>query len=531
MGTKQQLGLTMRSVTNPPQRPDASRRGEWVLLGGFALVALVVHLTLYEGYGFFRDELYFIACGKHLAWGYVDHPPGAPLIAWASQKILGDSLFAIRFVPILFAVAQLILTGLTARAMAGGRYAQFLSCLCVFAAPQYFGTWLNTDMFMTLGWAACAWVAARVFAGENERLWLLFGLLAGLALQGKHAMLFFLIAFFAGVVVSPQRKLLRSCWPWCGAAIAFLIALPNVIWEYTHHWATYELLSNIAKSNKNLVLGPWPYLKSNLDSLGMLTLLVWIPGLIWCLFLRDGKRFRSLGWTWIFSFVLFIVLKGKTYYLAPVYPMLFAAGSVAIESWLAHTPRPLQLVVKPALATIVFLRAIIGWPFAMPMMPVEKFIAYEHALHAVPERWETAAVNELPQQYSDMFGWPELAATVAKVYNSIPAGQRGSCGIYGKNYGEAAAIDYFGRRYGLPHAISGHQSYWFWGPAPYTGDCMIFIGPLPSVLDGMYDSVLQAAETTQPYAMPYEYHRPIFLCRSKKFSSLQDLWPRMKFWI
>ena len=530
MRTEQRPELTTKSSAETSQF-HASSRSDWLILGGFALVALVVRLVFYRGYGFFRDELYFIACGKHLAWGYVDHPPGTPFIAWASQEILGDTLFAIRFVPILFAVAQLILTGLTARVTGGGRYAQFLTCLCVFAAPQYFGTWLNTDMFMTLGWAACAWVAARIFAGESQRLWLLFGLFAGLALQGKHAMLFFLIAFFAGIAVSPQRNLLLTRWPWYGAVIAFLIALPNIIWEYTHHWATYELLSNIAKSDKNIVLGPWPYLKSNLDSLGMLTVLVWVPGLIWCLFLKEGRRFRALGWIWIFSFVLFIVLKGKTYYLTPVYPMLFAAGSVAIESWFERMPRSVQLGIKPAFAVIVFLRAAIGWPFAMPMMPVEKFIAYEHALHAVPERTETVAVNELPQQYADMFGWPELAATVVKVYNSIPAGQRESCGIYGRNYGEAAAIDYFGPRLGLPHAISGHQSYWFWGPAPYTGDCMIFIGKPPAALDGMYDSVTQVAETTQAYAMPYEYHRPIFLCRGKKFSSLHDLWPQMKFWI
>jgi hypothetical protein len=530
MRTEQQQELTTKSSVETSQL-HASGRSDWLILGGFALVALVVHLVFYKGYGFFRDELYFIACGKHLAWGYVDHPPGTPFIAWASQKILGDTLFAIRFVPILFAVAQLVVTGLTARVMGGGRYAQLLTCLCVFGAPQYFGTWLNTDMFMDLGWAACAWVATRIFAGESQRLWLLFGLFAGLALQGKHAMLFFLIAFFVGIAVSPQRNLLLTRWPWYGAVIAFLIALPNIIWEYTHHWATYELLSNIAKSDKNIVLGPWPYLKSNLDSLGMLTVLVWIPGLIWCLFLKGGKGFRALGWTWIFSFILFIVLKGKTYYLTPVYPMLFAAGSVAIESGFAQTPHLVQSAVKPAFAIIVFLRAAIGWPFAMPMMPVEKFIAYEHALHAVPERTETVAVNELPQQYADMFGWPELAATVAKVYHSIPAGQRESCGIYGKNYGEAAAIDYFGPRLGLPHAISGHQSYWFWGPAPYSGDCMILIGKPPAVLGGMYDSVTQVAETTQAYAMPYENHRPIFLCRGKKFSSLQDLWPQMKFWI
>src|SRR5271156_5988219 len=217
---------------------SAVSRNNWIILGGFALFTFAIHLIFYGGYGFFRDELYFIACGKHLAWGYVDQPPGAPLVAWFSQKLFGQTLFAIRFVPVLFATAQILLTGLTARAMGGRGYAQFLACLCVLAAPQYFGSYLNTDMFMMLGWAACAWVAARIFAGESPRLWLLFGLFGGLALEGKHAMLFFLLAFLVAVVVSPRRKMLLTPWPWCGAAVASVIALPNVIWEDTHQWAT-----------------------------------------------------------------------------------------------------------------------------------------------------------------------------------------------------------------------------------------------------------------------------------------------------
>src|SRR5271163_1779173 len=298
------LAYSVKATTRPLS-PDRDR-ANWLILGAFAVFTFAIHLVFYKGYGFFRDELYFIACGKHLAWGYVDQPPGAPLVAWFSQKILGQTLFAIRFVPVLFATAQILLTGLTARAMGGRAYAQFLACLCVLAAPQYFGSYLNTDMFMTLGWAACAWVAARICAGESPRLWLLFGLFGGLALEGKHAMLFFLLAFLVAVVVSPRRKMLLTPWPWYCAAVAFAIALPHVIWEYKHRFATYQLLSNIARSNKNLVLGPWPYLHSNIESLGILTILVWVPGLVWCLFLRDGKLFRAIGWTWIFAFALFI---------------------------------------------------------------------------------------------------------------------------------------------------------------------------------------------------------------------------------
>ncbi len=197
-----------------------------MLLGGFTLITLGVHLLLYKGYGIFRDELYFIACSYRLDWGYVDMPPGVAVVAWTSRHVLGNSLFTLRFVPALFAAAQLLVTGLTARAMGASRYAIGLTCLCVLAAPQFFVTFLNTDMFMGLGWAACAWIAARVFAGEDERLWLLFGLFAGLAMQGKHAMTFFGVAFLVGLLISPQRKMLLSKWLWAGIGVTFRSRCP-----------------------------------------------------------------------------------------------------------------------------------------------------------------------------------------------------------------------------------------------------------------------------------------------------------------
>jgi hypothetical protein len=515
-----------------PLAPDRNP-ANWLILAGFAIFTFTIHLIFYKGYGIFRDELYFIACGKHLAWGYVDQPPGAPLVAWFSQKILGQTLFAIRFIPILFATTQMLITGLTARAMGGRAYAQFLACICVLIAPQYFGSYLNTDMFMMLGWAACAWVAARIFSGENPRLWLLFGLFGGLALEGKHAMLFFLLAFLAAIVISPQRKILLTPWPWCGAVVTFLIALPNVLWEYKHHWATYELLSNIANSGKNLVLGPWPYIKSNIDALGFLTVLVWVPGLLWCLFLKDGRRFRAIGWMWIFSFAIFIALKGKDYYLTPTYPMLFAAGSVAVESWFGRIPRLASVLGKAVLALLIFARGAVSLPFAMPVMSEEKFIAYEKALGAAPGKTENTDLEDLSQQYADMHGWPEMAAAIAKVYNSIPEPERAQCAIYAGNYGEAGAVDYFGPQYGLPPAISGHQNYWYWGPRNYTGECLVVIAGRGTrdILSPNYTSVQEAGETYAPYAIPFENHRTIYIYRGHKGASLQELWPQLKLWI
>jgi hypothetical protein len=237
---------------------------------------------------------------------------------------------------------------------------------------------------------------------------------------------------------------------------------------------------------------------------------------------------------WIVVFATFIVFKGKTYYLTPVYAPLFAAGAVAVESLLGR-PATKRAWLKPAFSAailaLILLYGMIGWPFAMPMMPVERFIAYEHALGVAPEKWETMSLNQLPQQYADMFGWPEMARAVALVYDRLPPEERAECGIYGQNYGDAAAIDYFGRQYGLPHAISGHQSYWLWGPAPYTGECMIVVSDNRQAWEEMYTSVVQAGETYQEYAIPYENHKAILVVHGPKSGTLQQMWPEFKAWI
>ena len=344
-------------------------------------------------------------------------------------------------------------------------------------------------------------------------------------------MLFFGFAFVAGLVLSPQRKMLLSPWLWAGGAVAFLLALPNLIWEYRHGWATLVLLANIAKSNKNLVLGPWPYLWSNIEALGRYSLLVWLPGLLWCLAAPAGRRFRALGWSWVVAYITFLALKGKDYYLTPMYAMLFAAGAVAFEAWTARRGTALRIVPRVALPALVLAGGMIGWPFGMPVMPVETFIAYEEALGAVPKKTENVALSKLSQQYSDMFGWPEMTATVARVYNSLPAEERPKCGILTRNYGEAGAIDYFGRAYGLPGAISGHQNYWLWGPGPDTGECLIVVGYTRAQLEQWFGSVTQAAETYHPYAISFENHRPIWLCRQPKFRTLPDVWPQFKTWL
>jgi hypothetical protein len=504
----------------------------WRVPALFAAITFLLHLAFYQGYGYFRDELYFIACSRNLDWGYVDQPPGVAVLAWISRLLLGESLFAIRLFPMLVAALQVLLAGLTARAMGGGRGAQALASIGVMAAPIYFGSYLSTDIFMTLGWAACAWVAARIFAGASPRLWLLFGLFAGLALEGKHAMVFFGVAFLAGLALTGMRKHLAERWFWLGGALAFLLASPNLAWEVRHHWATWELLSNISASSKNIVLGPGEFLVSNIVFLGPVALPFWAGGLAWCFFSPGGRAFRPLAWTWLLAYLAFALLKGKGYYLAPAYTPLFAAGAVAIESWGARPSRErLRALIVPGAASAVLLGGMVLWPFAMPMMPVETFIAYEEALHIAPPRTETMRLGRLPQQYADMFGWPELASAVAKAYQSIPPGQRAGCGIFAQNYGEAGAIDFFGRDLGLPPVLSGHQNYWLWGPRGFTGQCLVVVGDHRERLEELFTQVEKTGETDHPYAIPYENHLGIWIVRGPKFGSLQELWPQLKHWM
>jgi hypothetical protein len=505
-------------------------RAHGLLLAAFTAATFALHLAFHAGYGYFRDELYFLACSEHLDWGYVDQPPGVAVVAWAARRALGDSLLALRLVPMLFAAAQVLLAGLTARAMGGGRYAQTLAMTCVMAAPVYFGSYLNTDMFMNLGWAACAWTASRVLSGASSRLWLLFGLFAGLAFQGKHAIVFFGGAFVAGLLFS-AREVFRDRWFWLGMALATVIALPNLMWEYGRHWPTYELLSNIEHSNKNVVLGPGAYLLSNIAYLSPVALPIWGSGLVWCAFAEQGRRFRPFAWSWLLAYSLFVALKGKGYYLAPAYSTLFCAGSVAIEVWIARRRGRLAGAWRGGIAVLVLAGGALFWPFAMPMMPVETFLAYAQALHVSAPRTETQRLGPLPQQYADMFGWPELVATVAGVYASIPAEERAACGIFAANYGEAGAVDHFGRRYGLPPALSGHQNYWLWGPRGYSGECLVVIGGRRDDLLRFYNHVTLAAQADHPYAVPAERHLAIWIARSPKFGDLRRVWPGLKVWM
>ncbi|HYY43252.1 MAG TPA: hypothetical protein VE775_11015, partial [Pyrinomonadaceae bacterium] len=255
-----------------------------------------------------------------------------------------------------------------------------------------------------------------------------------------------------------------------------------------------------------------------------LALPLWLGGLYFYLCTRAGRPYRALAYTYLILFVLFVVLKGKIYYLAPAYPMLFAGGAVAWESALARLRRPW---LKPVTVAVMLAGGIITAPLMLPVLPVETYRTYARTLGVEGVKTEKLTFGALPQHYADMFGWEELTATVADAYHKLPPAEQARCAIFARNYGEAGALDFFGPRYGLPPAIGKHQNYWLWGPRDYTGACVLTVGERLKDVQKTFDEVQQVATFTHPYVMPYENNLPIFLCRRPKLS-LKEVWPLTK---
>ncbi len=501
--------------------------GTGAIVVAIAAVKLLVHLYAGRHYGYFVDELYYLACGQHLAWGYVDQPPLVAFLAWAVRATLGDSLPAIRLLPALAGAATVLLTGLVGRELGGGRFAQGFAALAALAAPGFltFDNFFSMNAFEPLFWTGCAYVLIRIARTGNQKLWLWFGVLAGVGLENKHSMLTFGFALIAGVLLTGERKAFRERWIWLAGLVAFLIFLPNLWWNIQHHFPFLELQANIRRSGRNVHLTPLAFFGQQILAMLPLSFPIWLAGLWYTLFAAEGKPFRALGWAWLITAGAILLLNPRVYYLWPAFPILLAAGGVMWERWLAP---PRWQWIKPAWCALIVLLAIAAAPLFLPVLPVATYIRYVKAIHYEQPRIETHALGPLPQLFADEFGWEEMAATVARVYNGLPADVRVKTAIFAQNYGQAGAIDLFGPKYGLPRAISGHQSYFLWGPRGYTGESMIVMADRRERLEQLFASVEKVARVDNPYSMPYE-HFDVFYCQGLR-GNLQDLWPRVKNW-
>lgn len=491
---------------------------------------LGVHLATAGRYGYFRDELYFLDLGRHLDWGYVDC---APLIAVYTKValLLGGSLPVLRALAAVAGAARVAVTMLLAREMGAGRYGQALAGLCVLAAPIYLAVdgILTMNGFESLFWMGCVYFLVRIVRTGNSRLWVWFGVLAGLGLENKHSTVVFLAAIGAGLLVSRERRELATPWIWIGAAIAAAIFLPNVLWQIRHGFPTLEDLANVKRMGKNVVLSPVEFLRQQVFLLHPLLLPIWLAGLV-SLFFGRARRLRVLGWTYVVLLAVMIVLKAKNYYLTPIYPMLFASGAIAFESWLDRRAWSRgRAWPRAAIAVYVLAAGAALAPAILPFLPPERLLAYQRRLGIAPPKTEVRHEGPLEQRLGDQFGWEELVADVARVYRSLPAAERARTGIFASNYGEAGALNLFGPAYGLPAPICAHQNHYFWGPPKPEPETLIWLQWSRRGVEDHCRSVEKAGEHFHPWGMAEE-NRPIFLCRGLRHTIAEYWTPDFKHW-
>jgi Dolichyl-phosphate-mannose-protein mannosyltransferase len=495
-----------------------------------AAVTLVIHLAGNPHYGFFRDELYFIICGFHPAWGYVDQPPVVPLLAAGSQ-LFGHSLFSLRALPATFAAAGAFVTCLLVMELGGAVFAQIVAALAfVFAGVlMSFGSKVGPDMIGLWLWPLAALYVLRIVKGADPRWWLAAGAAIGICLESKYSVIFFGVAMILGLAFTAQRRALASPWFVAGAALAFAIALPNVVWQAVHGFPMWELLRNGA-DGKNVIASPGLFLFQQLLITNLFLSPIWIVGLIWLL--RDNAA-RFLGYTYLILIATMIALHAKHYYPADVYPILMAGGGVAIETWTQRLA-----IVRVTAVVAAILGGLFFLPFSLPILPEQTMADYSRfvgrALHIsrsalATERLRTAV---LPEDWADMHGWPQLAATVAEIYDALPENERRQAAIVTSNYGEAAAIDFFGHAYGLPPAISGHNNYWLWGTHGFTGNVAIDVnGDCGQMtFPGLFRHARLVTRFNPPWVISYEQNIPIMVCKGIT-RPLAQVWPALRIYI
>ncbi len=413
--------------------PTTSQKHESFLADGMpiilaiALAKLLFHVYFNNRYGYFRDEFDYIACGDHLAWGYVDQPSLIPFLIHISRAVLGDSLRAIRFIPALASSLLVIQTAVLAREFAGRRFALLLSALTIVIAPQYLsnGSLLGTNCLEPNLWMGCAYFAILAVK-RNPRHWLWFGVVAGLGMEEKYSIAVFGFGIVVGLLLTSQRRVFLNPWIWLGGLAAFLIFLPNLLWNIHYHWPFVELMRNIRAEGRDVILPLPQFFLQQTFLVDPITAPIWLTGLFALLFSKRLKPYRFLGWCYLTCFTVFFVLHGKNYYLAPVYPMLLAAGAVVIDSALEGRSKaetaPRLAWLKPVIVIVLLASGAHLAPVVVPILSPDKFLPYTKTLpFKLPVMEHSHARAALPQWYADQFGWDEIVAETAHAWNLHPA--------------------------------------------------------------------------------------------------------------
>ena len=484
---------------------------DFIYLLYFAVFNLILHLITNGQYGFHRDELYFMDCAKHLSFGYADLPPLTPFLGRIAIEIFGESLRAIRFFPALAGSLAVFFTGLMVKELSGKRFAQGLAMIAVIISPVYLvsGTQFQTIPFDQLVWIICGYLLIRIINTNEPKIWLLIGLTIGIGFLNKYTMVFLGLSILIGLLISKQRHFLLNRWLWLGALLAFLILLPNLIWQYINHWPVIDHMQAL-NSDIHEEYSVLKFLLEQVLILSPFNLPIWILG-IYYYFSKAGKRHQLLVWIFIIPLIIFSFTGAKSYYLSPAFPVLFAGGAVYLETILNKSGK---VWITRSIIVVLTFSFLITLPAWLPILSIEKSKQY--------------GLMEFRYDYREMIGWEELVATVAGVYNQLPENEKSRTTIFTGNYGQAGAINHYGSKYDLPAATSGIGSYHAWGP-DLKAEIYIVVGGYPEdYLNRYFNKVEKAGIIRNSYDVENEeYNQPFHICRGLK-RPIQDIWPEFK---
>jgi hypothetical protein len=501
--------LRSRMVTGP------------VLVLYLAAANFALHMLVAANYGYFRDELYYIVSGQHLQLGYVDFPPMIAYIAWLMGLVAGDGLIAIHVVPALAGAALVFVGGMIAKELGGGRTAQLLAAAGTLVTAQLaFSSIFSMDILDALWWTLASYLLIRILKRGDSRLWLAFGLVAGLGLMTKLTIAFFLLAVLVSLLATPARTNLRSRWFWGGVLIALAFSVPYIAWNAANGWPTVDFYFHHGGLNGS---GPIDFALLQLLIANPLNVPLIIAGLFFFFRTRAGRPFTAIGLASVILFVLFLVIDGKPYFYEGAYPALIAAGSV----WVASRTSKRVWAAAVLLLAIVAGGAVVA-PLEMPILPPADFVASYGSVSGIANGAASQGnVGAFPQYLGDRFGWDTMTASVASVYQALPAQEKAQACIFTENYGEASALTFLGKSYGLPHVISGHNNFYLWGPGPCSGQVIIAVGLYLGDLQKSFANVTQVGIITCSYCVSEENDLPIYLA-TNPLASTQSIWPTVK---
>ena len=471
--------------------------------------------------GYFRDEFYYLACARRLAWGYVDHPPLSVALLALVTAIFGDSLMVLRTLAAAAAATSVWLTGRLARRFGGDPFAETLAMVAAAIAPALLGTatFYSMNVLEILIWTVAASILVDVLAQPSTRGWLTLGVVLGLGLLNKISVLW-LGAGMAIGLLAWRRDLLRTRGPWIAGAVSAVLSVPHVAWQVANGWPTIEFIRN-ASANKMQESTPAEFLLEQVLNLHPLTAPIWIAGLLFLLFARRARSHRPLAALYLVPLVILIANRtSRSSYLAPAYPLLIAAGGVALRPLIETRGRRIAAV------TALIVGGVVTLPLAVPLLPTARYVRYAEALGVAPSTEEKQELGRLPQFFADREGWPQLVSAVLAAWNQVPADERTRAAVLTGNYGEAGAIEKLAKSYGIP-VFSGHNNYALWGPGDRHVETVIVLSRSRERQQGRFVSVTEMGTTACGDCMPYENGLTIFVGRGLK-KPFAQLWPELR---